>query len=117
MEKALNALSKGATKKQAAQVAGISTTILNEIEHEFPRFAEDIARARDAFEGILLDRIESAGRDPKYWGANVALAKMLWPHKYGAKIQVSGDPDKPAVQMEWANFTSEQIRELVKATR
>ena len=115
MDKVLNAISKGATKKQAAECASISPTTLNEMEREFPSFAQDITRAREALEGTLLDRIEQAGREPKFWAANVALLKLIFPTKYGTKIKISGDLDQPAVQVEWSQFSSAQIRELIKA--
>ena len=115
-EVALKAIAMGATGKQAAKAAGIGTTVLKEMQRDIPAFAEGITRAKAIAEGFLLDRIELASREPKYWGAAAQLLKFQYPEKYGPKVQISGDPDKPAVQIEWSKISTEELRNLIKST-
>src|SRR5712691_11836582 len=112
------ALSEGASIPHACEYAGIQPqTYYNWMrrgaagEGEFAEFAESMTRARG--QGVLTDlcAISDAVRAHD-WRAAAWRLQHRYPAEYGAKLQLSGDPDHPLLPLR--DLPQEQLEARIQ---
>jgi hypothetical protein len=85
VDKILKAIREGNTYEVSAKLAGISYPTLAEWRNKYPDFSEALKEADEDGERVLLDRIKTAGIEPKFWQANAWILERRFPDRWARR--------------------------------
>lgn len=123
-------IAEGKASRDICALVGIANSTLFKWLADIPAFSEQYARAREAQANLyfeeIIDIADELEVDAKYKGEEVTLdvsassvarnrlrvdarkwiASKLAPKKYGDKLELSGDPDRPVITNVTVTFVA-----------
>ena len=83
---------------------------------EYVRLAEDMEKARAAWAGEALDRIEAAAKsDPRNWTADAWRLERMIPEEFSKRDKVEIEASTPLVQVNALVLADAETREQARA--